>query len=39
MLYENAAIVFIVISAVSLVLGVGFLALYYLDKSVDRNPY
>ena len=37
MLYANAAIVFTVISVVSVVLGVALLALYYLDKSVDRG--
>ena len=35
MLYENALIVLIVIATLLIVLGVAFLASYYLDKSVD----
>jgi len=35
MQYENALIVLIVIATLLFVLGVAFLASYYLDKSVD----
>jgi Flp pilus assembly protein TadG len=37
MVYGNAAIVFMVISVVLCVLGLAFVATYYLNKAVDRS--
>jgi hypothetical protein len=37
MTYGNAAVVLMVLSVVSCVLGVAFAGIYYLNRSVDRG--
>ena len=37
MVYGNTAVVFMVISVVLCVLGLAFVAMYYLNKAVDQS--
>jgi hypothetical protein len=37
MIYGNAAVVFMVISVVAVVLGIAFAGMYCLNRGLDRN--